>query len=425
MTFVRNVISIILGGGRGTRLFPLTHVRSKPAVPLGGKYRLVDIPISNCVNSGINKVFVVTQYNSASLNRHVNQTYRFGIFNEGFVDILAAEQTPESGSWFAGTADAVRRCERHLNGYQVDMALILSGDQIYRMDYRKVIEQHLSNQADLTVCVIPVAVDKAGSFGVLRMGRDGRLSEFHEKPSDPAVIERLKLPPEAYAAFGGSAERPLMASMGIYLFNLSALREMLEDEEKIDFGKDVIPGALDRYRVFGFPFDGYWEDIGTISAFYTANLDLTKREPEFTFFDSQFPIYTHPRFLPASRIRNCRIEESVVAEGCSIFDARIGSSIIGIRSVIRDADLDGTLMMGADYYDESPDSLDIRLGVGGGTVIRRAIVDKNARIGRNVKVLNPQRHTHFNGDVQGQPYYIRDGIVIIPKDSRIPDGTEI
>ncbi|HSR50968.1 MAG TPA: sugar phosphate nucleotidyltransferase, partial [Acidobacteriota bacterium] len=337
---MKRVISVILGGGKGTRLYPLTHVRSKPAVPLGGKYRLIDIPVSNCINSGVEKIFVITQYNSESLNRHINQTYRFDVFSEGFVDILAAEQTPETVEWFKGTADAVRRTMRHILGYGAKEILILSGDQLYRMDYRKLIKYHRKKKADVTVGVIPVEKKKVPAFGILKMGNDGALKEFHEKPKDQDFIETLKVDVGAWSDMGVTEAKPYMASMGIYVFNVNALVEMLKDESMIDFGGHVLPAAIQSHSVFGYPYTGYWEDIGTIEAFYHANLDLASADPQFTFFEAEFPIFTHARFLPANRIRNCQFEDVVVAEGCSIFNSRVSNSIIGIRSILRNATLE-------------------------------------------------------------------------------------
>ncbi|MFQ5739192.1 MAG: glucose-1-phosphate adenylyltransferase [Acidobacteriota bacterium] len=411
---MQEIVCIVLGGGRGTRLFPLTYVRSKPAVPLGGKYRLIDIPISNCVNSGINKIFVLTQYNSESLNRHITQTYRFSMFSRGFVDILAAEQTHESLRWYQGTADAVRQSLRHVRPYGASGTLILSGDQLYRMDFRKVFRQHQARQADITVCVLPVGVERASGFGILKMEDDGRITDFYEKPKDPKLIEDLKVK-------GVDPSRPLMASMGIYLFQTAVLVDILKDETKLDFGSHVIPSALSQYRVWGYIFDDYWEDIGTIRAFYEANLDLTASKPKFNLYDMDAPIYTHPRFLPASRINNCNIRNSIVSEGCFVRDSTISGCVIGIRSIIREkTELIDSLVMGADYYEDDP-SQRIPCGIGRGSSVRDAIVDKNARIGKNVRIFNRKKLR----ECDGENYYIRDGIVIIPKDALIEDGAVI
>jgi glucose-1-phosphate adenylyltransferase len=417
---VKDILGLILGGGKGTRLFPLTLVRSKPAVPLGGKYRLIDIPISNCINSGINKIFVLTQYNSASLHRHITQTYKFGFFSQGFVDILAAEQTPESIHWFQGTADAVRQTLRHVLTYNVKYILILSGDQLYRMDFAKLIEQHLAHKADVSVCVIPVEEEKAAGFGILKMDARGRMTEFNEKPKDPKLIERLKVDVEAWKEAGVSSARPLLASMGIYLFKADVLVDVLKDETKLDFGRDIIPAALARHNVYGYIFNGYWEDIGTIGAFYRANLDLTADCPSFNFYDPEAPIYTHPRFLPASRMENCRIQASIISEGCSIRDAKIVNSVIGIRTFVdRRAEITNSLVMGSDFYDS--DSLGVPVGIGANSKVRDAIIDKNARIGRNVRIENSRQLRDFDGG----NFYIRDGIVIIPKSAVVEDGTVI
>lgn len=419
---MKNIVGIVLGGGKGSRLFPLTMVRSKPAVPLAGKYRLIDVPISNCINSGIRKIFVLTQYNSASLNRHVNLTYRFGLFSEGFVDILAAEQTRDSADWYQGTADAVRQALRHVLAAQVDHILILSGDQLYRMDFAKVLKSHLSRQADITICVLPVETDKASQFGILKMENDGRITEFHEKPGAQEVIGRLRVAPGVLASSGVSHKKPLLASMGIYLFKADLLVELLKDKSKIDFGGHVIPAALSEHRVFGHIFRGYWEDIGTIAAFYKANLDLTSQRAAFEFTRADAPIYTHPRFLPGSRIRRCRITSTILADGCVIEDSTVRGSVIGIRSTIGPrSEVVNSLMMGADFYETGSRQRAIAMGVGRSSSIRNAILDKNARIGKNVRIHNRRQLKNLDAD----NYYIRDGIVIVPKNVEIPDGTVI
>ncbi len=420
---VKNVVGIVLGGGKGSRLFPLTYVRSKPAVPLGGKYRLIDIPISNCINSDIQRIFVLTQYNSASLNRHINLTYRFGLFSRGFVDILAAEQTHDSVSWYQGTADAVRQSLRHVLDGTVEYVLILSGDQLYRMDFRALMKQHLERDAAISVCVLPVEEEKATGFGVLKLEKDGRISDFHEKPKDPKLLESLKVDPKVWKSSGVTAKRPLMASMGIYLFRAQTLVELLKDETKLDFGGQVIPAALKSHRVFGHIFNGYWEDIGTIGAFYKANLDLTAARPEFNFYDVTAPIYTHPRFLPATRILKSEIERSIISDGCLVRDAKIKGSVIGIRSSVGEgSEVVDSLLMGADFYETGKaKGATPEIGIGPGSTVRRAIIDKNARIGQGVKILNSKRRREFDGDC----YYIRDGIVIVPKNAIVPDGTVI
>ncbi|MDA2931279.1 glucose-1-phosphate adenylyltransferase [Acidobacteria bacterium AH-259-O06] len=418
---MKDVLGIILGGGKGTRLFPLTLVRSKPAVPLAGKYRLIDIPISNCINSDLNKIFVLTQYNSESLNRHVTQTYRFSLFSQGFVDVLAAEQTPESSHWFRGTADAVRRSLRHILPYKVNYVLVLSGDHLYRMDYREVLKYHQEQKAEVTVCGNPVEVEKASSYGILKLEDDGRISAFYEKPKDARTLEGLKISSTVRKKFGASSKRPLMASMGLYLFRTQVLLDVLQDENKIDFGRDIIPAALSDYLVYGYIFSGYWEDIGTVEAFYKANLDLLSENPNFNLLDLEYPLYTHARFLPPSRVCNCRIRKSMISEGCLILDSKISNSIIGIRSVIREkAEIVNTLMMGTDLYDTDSDQ-PIPLGVGRGSSIKNAIIDKNARIGEGVQICNASGIQ----ELDAENYYIRDGIVIIPKNAVIEDGTVI
>lgn len=418
---VKEIVGVVLGGGKGSRLFPLTLIRSKPAVPLGGKYRLVDIPISNCINSGINRIFVLTQYNSESLNRHITQTYRFGLFSQGFVDILAAEQTPESVLWYQGTADAVRQSLRHILTYRPKYILILSGDHLYRMDYRLLLENHVANQADVSLCVLPVSTEQASGLGILKMERTGQISRFCEKPQERELVESLKTDVETWHDAGVTEERCLLASMGIYLFNTDVLVRVLEEEPKMDFGRDIIPYALPHYRVFGHVFNSYWEDIGTIAAFYEANLELTAENPKFNFYAPDAPIYSHPRFLPASRIVRCDIRRSILSEGCEIADSRISDSVIGIRSVVRArTQITRTLMLGADYY-EAELSGDPPLGIGPGCVIEGAILDKNARIGADVQIINRRRLR----DYDGENYFVRDGIVVIPKNAQIPDGSVI
>jgi glucose-1-phosphate adenylyltransferase len=418
---MKDIVGVVLGGGKGTRLFPLTLIRSKPAVPLGGKYRLVDVPISNCINSGVNRIFVLTQYNSESLNRHITQTYRFGIFSQGFVDILAAEQTPENVMWYQGTADAVRQSLRHILTYRPKYILILSGDHLYRMDYRRLLERHLAVGAEVSLCVLPVTAEQAPDLGILKMEESGRITRFCEKPQEPDLIRSLESDVEAWRDLGVTKERCLMASMGVYLFDADILVGVLRDEPKMDFGRDIIPYALPRYKVSGYVFNDYWEDIGTIDAFYRANLDLTAEDPNFSFYAPNAPIYSHPRFLPASRIQRCRLFQTIISEGCVVEESEISESVIGIRSVVgKNTKITRTLMLGADYYQDEF-SGDPPLGVGSGSVVRKAIIDKNARIGTDVRIINRRRLKNYDGE----NYYVRDGIVIIPKNARIPDGTVI
>src|SRR5215207_8135214 len=347
-----NILAVILGGGAGSRLFPLTLMRSKPAVPLGGKYRLVDIPISNCINSDIQRIFVLTQYNSASLNRHIAQTYRFSQFSDGFVDILAAEQTPQNPLWFQGTADAVRQVLPHMHDWDIDTLIILSGDHLYRMDYRKFLARHFETNADVTVSVIPFVREAAEEFGLLKADSSGRITEFREKPKGEA-LEAMRVDTTAFGLSPEeAARRPFLASMGIYVFNYKWLTELLaRDETSVDFGRELIPAAIEVGNVQAFMFDGYWEDIGTIAAFHAANLDLTTLVPRFNLFDAEFPIYTRARYLPPSKVHRCEIIESIVGEGCIINSARLRRSIVGIRSRIEPGgQLEESYLMGADYY---------------------------------------------------------------------------
>lgn len=425
------LLAVILGGGAGSRLFPLTQHRSKPAVPLGGKYRLVDVPISNCINSDVIRIFVLTQYNSASLNRHIAQTYRFSPFADAFVEILAAEQTPESGQWFQGTADAVRQVLPHIRDWRIDTLLILSGDHLYHMDYRKFLARHYETNADVTVSVIPIVPDSASEFGLLKTDSDGRINEFREKPKGEA-LETMRVDTTALGLSEDEAKaRPYLASMGIYVFKYDRLEQLLrEDTTHIDFGREVIPGAIDRYHVQAFLFNSYWEDIGTIGAFYKANLDMTSAIPPFNLFDAEAPLLSRARYLPPSKINNCEIRNSIVSDGCIINGAKIGRSVIGLRSRIGESvQIEATYLMGADYYQTLEDMMADkqasrpRVGIGEGTIIRRAIIDKNARIGAQVKLLNEAGAENTDGP--DGSYYIRDRIIIVPKNGMIPDGTVV
>lgn len=423
-----HVISIILAGGAGKRLFPLTNDRSKPAVPLGGKYRLIDIPISNCMNSGLNRMFVLTQYNSASLNRHIAVAYRFDEFSRGFIEVLAAEQTMQSREWFQGTADAVRQHLHRFTGRNDENVLILAGDQLYRMNYQDLLESHWRRNADVSVCVIPRSEEQASSLGLLKLDNNGRILQFREKPTGDGLRE-MRTDTAAHGIRSReAAQRPYLASMGIYLFRRNVLVDLLSDPSAIDFGHQVIPMAIERYNTCGHLFDGYWEDLGTVGAFYKANIDLTSSDPHFDFYDMSDPIYTHGRFLPPSRVEQCTIRESVIAEGSLLHGASITHSIVGIRSVVEeDVVLDHTLVMGADYYENDEDraynwQMGIpNIGIGKGSILRRAIVDKNAHIGKNVRILNEAGLQTYDG----KGYYIRDGIVIVPKHGVLPDDAVV
>jgi glucose-1-phosphate adenylyltransferase len=424
-----NVVAVILGGGAGTRLFPLTQYRSKPAVPLGGKYRLIDIPVSNCINSGVTQIFVLTQYNSASLNRHISRTYRFSSFSTGFVEVLAAEQRVDSPEWFQGTADAVRQMLPHIRDWRVDTLLILSGDHLYRMDYRKFLGRHFDTAADVTISVVPARREEAEGFGLLKTDAEGRIVEFSEKPKG-AALDAMRVDTTSFGLTAEEAEkRPFLASMGIYVFNYQRLVEFLdEDKTWVDFGREIIPSAIEKTNVQAHFFRDYWEDIGTIRAFYDANLDLASPLPKFNFFDTEAPIYTRSRYLPPSKVHNSDIDNSMVSEGCILNGVYARRSIIGLRSRIdKGVKLENVILMGADFF-ESLDEIKSNIkrgvphiGIDENTVIRNAIIDKNARIGKNVQLVNARGIE--NEDGANGCYFIREGIIIIPKNATIADGT--
>ena len=415
---MNDVITLILGGGRGARLFPLTRMRSKPAVPLGGKYRLIDIPISNCLHAGLKRIFVLTQFNSASLNRHIAQTYRLDVFSDGFVEVLAAEQTPESSNWFQGTADAVRQATRHFAGYDADHYLILAGDHLYRMDFCELIDTHVENGADITIAAQPVTPDDATEMGIFRFDREGQIEAFEEKPDAERLAQIGNSIPRGSTVGGTTAEKPFVASMGIYVFSRDALFETLE-QPGIDFGREIIPQALHTHQVHPYIFRGYWADVGTIEAFYDANIQLTRRGAAFNFFHPRWPIYTHPRFLPGTRAYNCRIDSSIVAEGCYLDHCEIRDSVVGIRTqVSAGARITRSVLLGADFYEEEGAPTDIPLGVGRDVLLDRVIVDKNARIGDGVRLVN-DNHIE-NADADG--YMIRNGIIIVPKGAHVMSG---
>ncbi len=431
---MKRVLAIILGGGKGSRLYPLTKMRAKPAVPLAGKYRLIDIPISNCINSDISKMYVLTQFNSASLNRHIAQTYNLsGPFGQGFVEVLAAQQTPETPSWFEGTADAVRKYQWLFQEWDVDEYLILSGDQLYRMDYSLFVEQHRKSGADLTVAALPVDTKQAEAFGLMRTDESGNIKEFREKPTG----DSLKAMAVDTSRFGLEAdeakEKPYLASMGIYVFSRSTLFDLLNKfPSYTDFGKEIIPEALGRGdKLKSYVFNDYWEDIGTIGAFFESNLALTQQPtPPFSFYDEKFPIYTRPRYLPPSKIVDTQITDSIVSEGSILKSCSIHHCVLGVRSRIEsDVVLNETLVMGSDFYESYEERIALRkgggipLGVGQGTTVKRAILDKNARIGDNVTIVNKDNVEEADRAEQG--FYIRNGIVVIVKNATIPDGTII
>ena len=416
---LQDVQAVVLGGGRGTRLYPLTKLRTKPAVPIGGRYRLIDLSLSNCINSGITRIFILTQYLPASLHRHVHKTYHFDVFSGGSVEILPAEQTPTGDNWYEGTADAVRQQLVRIRSRRPKDVLILSGDHLYRMDYGPFIQAHRESKADLTIAALPVPAQDAPRYGILKTDAQDCIVDFYEKPQEAEVLERLQSP---------GHEQPYLASMGIYVFNMDAMTGLLDDASGDDFGKHIIPAAIESGHVRMFPFEGYWEDIGTVSAFYEANLALTLPNPPFDFYDPERPIYTRSRFLPSSRIDGCHIERTIVADGCRLYDADIEECVIGLRSMVRPgAQLRQVVMMGADFNETVADKAENRLvgrphvGIGHDTQIERAIIDKNARIGQGVTIRS---HTGEE-DRDEEQYSIRDGIVVVPKNATIPDGTTI
>jgi glucose-1-phosphate adenylyltransferase len=423
-----NVLSVIMGGGQGTRLFPLTRERSKPAVPLAGKYRLVDIPISNCINSGLRRIYLLTQFNSASLHRHISQSYKFDQFSGGFVEILAAEQTFSDTSWYQGTADAVRKNLLHFLNHDFDYLLILSGDQLYRMDFRSIIAEHMEAEADITVSTIPVPRSQAGAFGIMQIDPSMSITRFVEKPKDPAMLDSLRVDHAVQAQLGlEPKEDYLLASMGIYLFKREVVLKLL-DNTHTDFGKHIIPSAISSHKIHAHIFQGYWEDVGTIRSYFEANLDLVSDLPRFNFFDMSAPIFTRPRFLPASKINGAEISHAVISDGCIINKSSVNHSIVGVRSIIdAGCSLNRTILLGCDYY-ESEISIrqhsargQPRVGIGRNTTIENAIIDKNARIGENCRISPAEKPDK----VDHPQFYIRDGIVIIPKNGVIPHGTVI
>lgn len=419
MRNMNDVLTLILGGGRGTRLYPLTHMRSKPAVPLGGKYRLIDVPISNCLHAGLKRIFVLTQFNSASLNRHIAQTYRLDVFSNGFVEVLAAEQTPESNDWFQGTADAVRQGARHFTGYDADYYLILAGDHLYRMDFCDLVESHIEGNADITIAAQPVTASDATKMGIFRFDERGQIGAFEEKPNATRLAEIGSSIPKGSTAGGVTPQKPFVASMGIYVFSREVLLEILE-EPGIDFGKEIIPKALGTHRVNPYIFRGYWADVGTIEAFYEANIQLTRRGAPFNFFHPRSPIYTRPRFLPGTRAYGCRVDASIIAEGGYLDQCEISDSVVGIRTHVNvGAKITRSVLLGADHYEAGVGASAVPLGIGRNVVLDRVIVDKNARIADGVRLVNDAGIDHADGD----GYYIRDGIIIVPKGAVVTKGT--
>ncbi len=429
MSVYNSVLAVIMGGGRGTRLHPLTQERCKPAVPLAGKYRLVDIPISNCINSGINRIFILTQFNTASLHRHIQSTYHFDPFGGGFVDILSAEQTEKSADWYQGTADAVRRNLLHFRAAPHDLVMILSGDQLYRMDFRRIIDEHLANKADVTLAAIPVPASQVEALGVMRVGDDLQISEFAEKPKDPKVVENFTLSDANIARLKNApGEKSCLASMGIYVFNRDVLADAL-DNTMADFGKEVIPGLLGKKRLYAHIFQGYWEDIGTVKAFFDANLALAQPLPPFNFFEPTAPIYTQDRYLPASKLNRCEIDHVVIGDGSILTNSTLKHCVLGIRSFIGEGSvLEDTIVMGSDYY-ETDDQLAANvkagvphLGVGKNCRVRGAIIDKNTRIGDGcvLDATGKADGSYVDGQV-----VIRDGVLVVRKGATLAPGTKV
>jgi glucose-1-phosphate adenylyltransferase len=413
---MNKVLGVIMGGGRGSRLHPLTQMRSKPAVPIAGKYRLIDIPISNCINSGIYRVAVLTQFNSVSLHRHISQAYNFDVFHTGWVQIWAAEQTPQSADWYQGTADAVRKQLFEIQATGAEHVLILAGDHLYRMNYEEMAEFHWEKKADITVAVQPVARSEVSRLGILKVEADARVSSFIEKPKDPEVQNKF--------ISRDDPEQPFLGSMGIYLFKTKVLSDLLNYHLRSDdFGGDIIPQAILSHKVYGYDFDGYWEDIGTIRSFYETNLKLTHSDPPFNFYDTKAPIYTHARFLPGSIVEESKLQDVLIAEGCRVSKADITHSVVGVRSQVAEGTvIKDSIVMGADYYDAEKPGGTTPIGIGKNCYIESAILDKNVRIGDNVTILPfPRNHK----DMDGGFYFVRDGIVVIAKDTEIPSGTRI
>lgn len=423
---MKNVITAILGGGQGSRLWPLTAHRSKPAVPVAGKFRLIDVPISNSLHAEIEQIYVLTQFNSASLHRHIAQTYRFDMFSKGFVNILAAEQNLTNTDWYQGTADAVRQNMGRLTHGDPRDILVLSGDQLYAMRMASFVDFHREKDADVTIAVKPVPREQASQLGIMRVDRHGRIVEFVEKPKDPAVLDRLTLDKSMIDELGLDAKPgTLLASMGIYVFRSEPLRKALEDDEtRTDFGKEIIPSAIGRLKVYAFLYNGYWRDIGTIPAFHEANIELTHPDPPLNLYHRDYPIYTHARFLPGLKIRDCRVEQSVLCEGSILHGARIARSVIGIRSMVRQGtELEDCVVMGTSFDQTANDIDPVPFGIGRDCHIRRAIIDSGARVGDGCKLLNTQGVEEYD-DPAGS-YFIRGGVIVVPAQATVQPGTEV
>ena len=424
-----NTVALILGGGRGTRLYPLVKARSKPAVSLGGQYRMIDIPVSNCINSGFRNIYVITQFNSASLNNHIYNAYRFDNFSGGHVSILAAEQTDTNIDWYQGTADAVRKNLPHFDNEFVNNVVILSGDQVYRMNYNVMLQHMLETGADIIVGTVPVVREDAKGFGVMLVNKRGQITNFHEKPKEDEVLNSLKLTEDQKKMFNiEDPKKEYLASMGIYVFRRNVLKDILADGSMIDFGKDIIPEAIKKYKVFSYAFQGYWEDVGTIKAYFEANISFGSKNPPFDFYDENAPIYTHVRYLSPSKVEKASVTSSIIADGCRIENATIKECVIGVRSVVQSGStLERVIMMGSDYYEDSDDieRLNVKhlpkIGIGKKCTLKNVIIDKNVRIGNDVVITNKKKIQHQDTEF----YCIRDGIVILPKNTIVKSGTII
>lgn len=424
-----NTVALILGGGRGTRLYPLVKARSKPAVSLGGQYRMIDIPVSNCINSGFRNIYVITQFNSASLNNHIYNAYRFDNFSGGHVSILAAEQTDTNIDWYQGTADAVRKNLAHFDNEFVNNVVILSGDQVYRMNYNVMLQHMLETGADIVVGTVPVVREDAKGFGVMLVNKRGQITNFIEKPKEAEELDSLKLSEDQKKMFNiEDPDKEYLASMGIYVFRRNVLKEILSDVSMMDFGKDIIPEAIKKYKVFSYAFQGYWEDVGTIKAYFEANISFGSKNPPFDFYDENAPIYTHVRYLSPSKVEKATVTSSIIADGCRIENATIKECVIGVRSVVQSGStLERVVMMGSDYYEDSDDieRLNVKhipkIGIGKKCTLKNVIIDKNVRIGNDVIITNKKKIQHQDSEF----YCIRDGIVIIPKNTIVKSGTII
>ncbi len=415
---MKDVTAVILGGGQGTRLYPLTRLRAKPAVPIGGKFRLIDIPISNCIHAGVKKIFILTQFNTMSLHKHITNTYKFDGFSKGFLHILAAQQTLEDKNWYQGTADAVRQNLRYIRSQKSKYIVILSGDQLYRINIRKFVNFHIGKNADITIASKPISESKAKGLGILKINYDRKVIDFAEKPEDPKIIKNLYNPEEMT---GSSPGLNYLASMGIYIFNKDLLIDILEKDLREDFGKEIIPDSIRKYSVYSYIFDHYWEDIGTIRSFFEANLDFASPVPKFNFYDEDEPIFTNARFLPSSKITRAEINNSLISEGAIIDDSKISSSVVGVRSIIRKgSELDRVIMMGADFYAVHAGEGGGGIGVGERCRLKNVIIDKNVMIGNDVVIDYQGESKPENDDI-----HIVDGIVVLSKNAVVPDGTKI